>query len=116
MKQKIFLITLVVLLVSNIFFVLQYISARKEIKKNQNIDTVNKFNEKILSFTRLFIEKVLKSENEIDFETRLQLENAVRAIGDEEILLQWQEFTESSTEEDAQQEVKNLLGLLVSKI
>jgi len=71
---------------------------------------------KVLSFAKLFIEKVLKAEGEIDFETRLELENAVRNIEDNDILFQWQRFVESETEEDAQVEVKNLLELLIDKI
>ena len=59
---------------------------------------------------------MLKAEKEIDFETRLKLENAVRNIGDDEILIQWQKFIESKTEAEAQTGVKNLLDLLVDKI
>jgi hypothetical protein len=73
-------------------------------------------NEKVLEFTNLFIEKVLKAQTEVGFETRLKLENAVRNLNDEEILAQWQKFTESKTEAGAQEEVKNLLQMLVSKI
>jgi CRISPR/Cas system endoribonuclease Cas6 (RAMP superfamily) len=62
------------------------------------------------------IEKVLKAEKEVDFETRLKLENAVREINDKEILNQWIKFTESKTEDEAQNNIKNLLDLLVDKI
>ncbi len=75
-----------------------------------------KTNEKVLDFTKLFIEKVLKAETEVDFETRLKLENAVRNLGDEEILTQWQKFTESKTEAEAQEEVKNLLEMLLEML
>ncbi len=75
-----------------------------------------KTNEKVLEFAKLFIEKVLKAKTEVDFETRLKLENAVRNLDDEEILVQWQKFTESKIEAEAQEEVKNLLEMLVNKI
>jgi hypothetical protein len=44
------------------------------------------------------------------------LENAVRNLNDENILSQWQKFTESKTEAGAQEEVKNLLEILVGKV
>ena len=95
---------------------MRYSAAQQELKQTQEALAVKKTNEKILDFTKLFIEKVLKAEGEIDFETRLSLENAVRGLDDGEILARWQKFTESQTEADAQTEVKNLLELLVSKI
>lgn len=69
-----------------------------------------------MEFAKFFIEKFLKAETGVDFETRLKLENAVRDLKDEEILAQWQKFAESKTEIDAQAEVKNLLEMLIDKI
>ena len=69
-----------------------------------------------MNFTKLFITQVLRADGEVDFETRLKLENAVRELNDQNILAQWQKFVESETEEEAQEEVKNLLGMLVNKI
>lgn len=74
------------------------------------------YNNKVLNFSKLFIEKVLKAEGEVSFEDRLKLENAVRDIGDQDIFDQWQKFTESQSETQAQEEVKVLLELLVNKI
>jgi len=76
----------------------------------------NTKNERIINFLKLFIAKILKAEGEIDFETRLKLENAVREIQDKEILDQWTKFTESKTEEEAQKNVKDLLEILVNKL
>ncbi len=105
-----------VLLLSNIFFITKWMSVSGENSAQENQQIANVRNEKIVNFIKLFIEKVLKSEGEVDFETRLALENAVRSIDDEEILNQWEKFTESDTEGQAQIEVKNLLEMLVSKI
>ena len=117
--QKIIIIILILgLVVSNLFFGYKYYSLLREFNKakttsqNQNINV----NEKIIYFLNLFIEKVLKAEKEVDFETRLKLENAVREINDKEILDQWIKFTESKTEDEAQNNIKNLLDLLVDKI
>jgi len=74
------------------------------------------YNDKIISFTKLFIDKVLKAETDVTFEDRLRLENAVREINNSDVLTQWQKFTDAKTEVQAQEEVKDLLDLLVSKI
>ena len=116
LKLIIFTIIIFFLLASNLFFALNFYDLRREIKALRSRLRVCQTNEKVLNFTRLFIEKVLKAEEEIDFETRLQLENAVRSINDEEILNQWKKFTQSQTEEEAQKEVVELLDLLVKKI
>ena len=116
LKLIIFTIIIFFLLASNLFFALNFYDLRHEIKALRSRLRVCQNNEKVLNFTRLFIEKVLKAQEEIDFETRLQLENAVRSINDEEILNQWKKFTQSQTEEEAQKEVVELLDLLVKKI
>ena len=116
-KSKIvYFIILVLLLAGNFFFVARYSAIQKELQEIKRPIETQKVNEKVLNFTKFLIEKVLKAEKEVDFETRLKLENAVRDIGDQEILAQWQKFVDSKTESEAQQEVKNLLELLISKI
>lgn len=116
-KSKIVLIIILFLLLAGDFFLwVRYSTAKKELEEIQRLSEVQKINEPVLNFTKFFIEKVLKAEKEVDFETRLELENSVRELGDEEILAQWQKFVDSKTETEAQQEVKNLLELLVNKI
>lgn len=116
-KQKtIFIIIILLLLAGNIFFGMKYFFAQKNLRQAETLVETKKTNEKVLEFTKLFIGKVLKSEAEVDFETRLKLENAVRNLEDEKILGQWQKFIESKTEAQAQEEVKNLLEMLVNKI
>lgn len=94
----------------------KYIEVQRELQIIKEISKTQKINENILGFTKLFIDEVLRAEQEIDFGTRLKLENAVRNIDDEEVVAQWQKFVESKTEAQAQKEVKNLLDLLVGKI
>ena len=115
-RKTISTIIILILLAGSVFFSVKYIALQKELRQTQAALDVQKTNEKVLDFTKLFIEKVLKAETEVDFETRLNLENAVRNLGDEEILAQWQKFIESKTEVQAQEEVKNLLEMLVNKI
>jgi hypothetical protein len=112
----ILIIAILLLIVGNFYFAFQYFSAREELRQAQAILETQVINEKVLNFTKLFIAEVLRAEAEIDFETRLKLETAVRDLNDQEILSQWQKFTESRTEAEAQTEVKNLLEILMGKI
>jgi|SRR3989339_1424385 len=71
---------------------------------------------KVLAFTGMFVEDVLMANKEIDFDTRLALETAVRGLNDEDIFNQWQRFTKSSEKEEVSNEAKLLLDLLIKKI
>jgi hypothetical protein len=73
-------------------------------------------NAKTLEFTRMFVEDVLMASTEIDFDTRLTLETAVRGLNDPQVFDQWQKFTKTTTKEGASNEAKSLLDLLVKKI
>ena len=110
------LLIIFILLAGNVFFGARYAAVQQELRQTQAVLSVQNINANTLAFTQLFIDKVLNAEGEVDFETRLQLENAVRAIGDEQILTQWKKFSESANEQEAQVEVKNLLSELIRKI
>lgn len=114
---KFFIIALVALLLigGNIFFAYSYFNAKAELTKTQTALSSYENNGKVLAFTKLFIAKVLKSDKEIDFDTRLKLENSIRNLNDKDILAQWQKFVASKTEVDAQIQVKSLLEMLVNK-
>jgi len=114
--KTIFFLVIILLLAGLAFVGYQYISLQQELQQTKAQLQAQQTNDRVLAFTRLFVEKVLQTDAEIDFETRLQLENAVRAIGDEQILAQWRRFTESVSESQAQAEVKNLLSLLIKKV
>ena len=116
-KQKTILaIIILILLGGNIFLVSKYLGVQGELAETKMTLETQQRGDRVLNFTKLFIIEVLKSEEDVDFETRLQLENAVRDLGDDEILDQWNKFTESETEIEAQEEVKNLLEMLIGKI
>ena len=85
------------------------------ISTNQNIFQQHQVNKRVLDFRNMFTEKVLLSDQEIDFDTRLTLETSVRGLNDPEILAQWQKFTNSQTKEDATLQAKSLLNLLIQK-
>lgn len=115
-KAKIAVIAIIILLAGNIFFIWKYRTASQELAATKNAAEARKANSQVLAFANLFIEKVLQSGKEVDFETRLMLENSVRDLNDKEILAQWQKFTQAKDQVEAQSEVKNLLKLLVQKI
>lgn len=117
-KTKLILIIIIISLLigSNVYLGWQYFNLQEKLRQTQARLETQIINTQVLYFTKLFINKVLKAEEEVDFETRLQLENAVRNLADEEILNQWNRFVASKTEEEAQIEVKNLLEILIEKI
>ena len=102
--------------VGNIFFGLRYFAAVKELEGTKVVLTTQRYNEKTINFLKMFIKRVIKSDKEVDFETRLKLENAVRDLNDEQILALWQKFVNSQNEVEAQKNVKELLDLLVDKV
>ena len=69
----------------------------------------------VLAFTDMFVEKVLLANKEISFDTRLELETTVRSLNDQQISAQWQVFTKAETKEEASQQAKQLLNLLIKK-
>lgn len=120
MKSKAFLaVIFLVLLGSNLLFAVMYFQATKELEGAKITLSTQRYNAKYLDFLKMFIKLVIKSDKEVDFDTRLKLENAVRQLKEEyndmEILAQWQKFVNSQNEADAQKNVKELLSMLVDK-
>lgn len=115
-SKNILILIVLVLIIGNVYFCFKYFNTKKALNQADISIHSQKTNDKIITFNKLFIEDVLKSESEVSFEKRLALENAVRDLKDEEILAQWQKFTESKTEAQAQIEVKNLLEILANKM
>ena len=64
----------------------------------------------------MFVHDILMANKDIDFDTRLSLETAVRALNDQDIFNQWTRFTKVTEKEDASYEAKVLLDLLIKKI
>ncbi|MEK7673762.1 MAG: hypothetical protein AAB371_01010 [Patescibacteria group bacterium] len=115
-QEVLIVIFILILIVGNIFFGGQYFSISNKMTAIKRSAEIQKTNEKALNFGKLFIDTVLRSENEIGFETRLRLENAVRETGNKEILSAWQKFIDSKTEVEAQKSVKDLLEVLIDNI
>ncbi len=112
-KKTIFTSILILSLLANLVLAFLWVNnayATARVTQNQQV------NLKILSFAHLFIGKVLMSDTDVDFNTRLMLETAVRNLNDQEILAQWQSFTTAANGQSASDEAKKLLDLLIRKI
>ena len=117
MSKSAFLAIIIVLLIgANLYTISRLLSVNRELIAAKAIVSERTLNDNVLSFMKLFIEKVLKAKNEVAFEDRLQLENLVRDLKDTTILKTWNDFVGSTTERDAQNNVIALLTLLVEKI
>src|SRR3989344_6436190 len=112
-KNITFVILLLVLAAGTVFLGLKYYESRQALENANRQLEAARINDRVLDFTKLFITSVLQADHEVDFETRLQLENLVRSIGDQEILTAWNRFINSQTEQEAQEAVKDLLEILV---
>ena len=120
MKSKAFWVVIFLTLIGiSALFSIKYFAASKELGSIKVIISSQRYSGKYLDFLKMFIKLVIKSDKEVDFETRLKLENAVRQLkeeyNDSEILLQWQKFVASTNEAEAQKNVKDLLVMLVDK-
>ncbi|MFA7171383.1 MAG: hypothetical protein WC180_05290 [Candidatus Paceibacterota bacterium] len=116
-KQKLVAIVIVLLLIcSNIFFAFK-LNEEKRVSEQLRADLLAADAElPIIEFNQLFVDKVLRAEGEVSFETRLELENKVRDLNDAEMLEQWNRFVNASDEAEAQSEVKELLSLLAQRM
>lgn len=111
LKKAILIIFISVFCVSVIFNCYLSFEIIKFSNQYSQIEQGNKF----LAFRDMFVKNVLLSSTEIDFDTRLDMENTVRDLNDQEVLSQWQAFTKSTTQEDASFQAKKLLRLLIKR-
>ncbi len=109
-------IVFLALLAATIYFGIRHYQGQERIRYLE--DRVEQFSssEKIVDFLDLFIAKILKGEQDISFEERLEMENHVRDLHDPEILAHWNRFTKAENDVIAQESVKDLLQILTRKI
>lgn len=114
MIGKIITTLFVILLICGIAFLgFQYYSLNNQFKGVLNTSNINK---NVLTFNKLFINKVLKAKSEVSYEDRLKLENAAVSTKDNEIINAWHNFLASTKEQEAQERVLILLGMFPDKI
>lgn len=110
-------VLMISLVMMNIFFGIQYTqNIRNEDKMIEEQAQRTEQRIQVAKFMRLFIEKVLSTNGTVTFEDRVQLENDVRKLGDEQIVKQWQSFVASKDGEQAQQRAITLMSLLSNKM
>lgn len=118
MKNKKIIVIIIVLVLT----VVNAISYFKILSLRSNLDSIkvelnsNIKNKKVASFQKLFIDKVLMSDGNVDFNTRVELQNAVTDINDATISKAWDSFLGVKTEIEAQKKVKELLFILANKV
>ncbi len=63
-----------------------------------------------------FFHKVIIADKEISFDDRLVLENAIRALNDEETLGAWRSFTNAKTSKETESALKILMDRILDRI
>ncbi len=109
-------IVIVALILISAFLVVRISSISAELASARAEIAEHTTDRQVVAFLGLFIDRVLQSDEPVDFDTRLKLENDVRAMNDPSILAQWNAFTASKSEAEAQEAVKDLLDMLVERI
>ena len=109
-------IAIIMLSGSTLLLAISYDTAQRELESARAVLASQRTGTKSLRFLQMFIKDVIKADSEVNFETRLRLENNVRELGDEQVLVAWQNFVNSKNEAAAQEHVKNLLELLAAKV
>lgn len=115
-NQSLWNLAVLVLSLALLVGAMKYQEMQRELFRTQSLLKTQSLNEKILNFNGLFIEKVLKAESEVDSDTRLKLENAIRDLNDEDVSDSWRAFVDSRTEGEAQKRILDLLEILAKKI
>lgn len=105
-----------IILASNAVWALEFSLEKTARKKAQSELTAFSHNKKISAFQKLFVDKVLKSDGDVDFDTRVLLQNSVNDTGDKDVIEAWNSFLRAKTEDEGQARVKDLLSLLSSKL
>lgn len=113
-KFQIITVALIVILgFSSALFALGWYGKSQELKL---LKEKTETNEKIVSFISLFINNIYGEGQEVSFEERLKMENAVRDINNKDILDQWASFTASKTQDESQANAKTLFNKLVNSL
>ncbi len=95
------------------FFACMYLMNLQRVEVLENKQEINS---NVLTFTQLFVDKVLKGNKEVSFEDRLQLENSIRALKDKETFDCWERFTNAKSQDEVQNNFYELFSLLLKKI
>ncbi|HEY9582825.1 MAG TPA: hypothetical protein VJK09_00735 [Candidatus Paceibacterota bacterium] len=113
-NSKIFLVILLVLAIVGCgYFAAKASRLDKQVAQLQQEPRISLEAGKTLVFMKDFIANVIGASTEVDFDTRLRLENEVRDLNDAQILTNWKDFIASKTEKEAQEQVLKILQRLI---
>ena len=115
-KRNGIIFLILVLVCSLIVLFGQYVVVMQKQKIDQETLKLYQYNGKILTFTKLFVKSVLKSDGAVPLSEVLKLENAARDINNKPIYDEWQKFVNAKSPAQAQMEVKILLETLVDRV
>ncbi len=99
---------IIFLVILNIVSWSAYVSRGKELEKSQNAISSIERSKNIMAFQNLFVNKVLKSDGVVDYDTRRELEQSVGKTNDDIVILAWNAFLGAKTEDEGQIKVKEL--------
>jgi len=110
-------VLMLLLVCLNIFFSIQYTeNIGKDEAKNQAEILKTEDRLKTSRFMKLFIDKVLSTNGTITFEDRVKLESDIRALGDSELVKQWETFVASKDSDEAQKNAVLLMSKLINRM
>ncbi|OGJ01239.1 hypothetical protein A3G98_00480 [Candidatus Nomurabacteria bacterium RIFCSPLOWO2_12_FULL_37_8] len=107
---------IVFLLIATLALLFGYIVKGKEVSSlKQNLQAIQE-NRNILSFQKMFITKVLKSNGDVSYDTRQELNDAVLLTNDQKVVSAWNDFLSAKTEVEAKRKVLNLLYVMADSV
>lgn len=110
-------ILMLLLLVGNIFFSIQYTSNVKQETVKASEESANGATRiQTARFLKLFIDTVLSTQGTVSFDDRVKLENDIRQLGDVNLTSQWNIFVSSKDSKEAQMNAVKLMSLLTNKM
>ncbi|OGI90225.1 hypothetical protein A2911_02375 [Candidatus Nomurabacteria bacterium RIFCSPLOWO2_01_FULL_40_15] len=114
-SNKIVSALIIFLAIVNVVLWSAYSSRGAELQRVQDVIANIEYGRNILAFQKLFVDKVLKSNGEVDYDTRRELEQAVGKTNDDIVISAWNAFLSTKTESEGQMKVKELLSVLAER-
>jgi len=113
--NKIVSVLIIFFVIFNITLWSAYSSRGVELRKVQDTIANIEHSRNILAFQKLFVNKVLKSDGVVDYDTRRELEQSVGKTNDDTVITAWNAFLSAKTEDEGQIKVKELLSVLADR-
>ncbi len=115
-SRRTLIIIIFILLLGNIILGVTVVSRGRELDRVQSVLVISQQNKNILSFQKLFVEKVLDSDGAVDYDTRKLLDQTVGSTNNRAVIDAWNAFVSAKTETDAQGRVKGLLSVIADQV